>query len=326
MVAGPLVAPSGRRRRARTAALAAVLVGGAALAGDPASAAGTGSLTPYLDCVTTNAQSGDVTAYFGYDNTFGNAMTFGVGDQNQAFPVDAFQGQPTYFDQGNYPQVFQVTFSPAVFPGVTWVLDGQEANATPQSPACVEGVTSPATAITADGAEVTGVVVPAGADSGYTFEYGTSGALGSTTPVQAVGGGTQPELVQAALTGLAPRTSYYYRIDADSGSVTTQGQILSFTTPAATPLVIGTRELARATVGTAYTARLAGTGGAAPYLWTLVGGALPAGLRLDPATGVISGVPTARGEARFSVRLSCPGLPGLRPVTRSLHLTVERAW
>ena len=314
------------RRRARTVAVAAVLVGGAVLVGDPASAAGTGALTPYLDCVSTNAQTGQVTAYFGYDNTFANAMDYAVGDDNQAFPVDAFQGQPTYFNQGDYPQVFPVSYDPAVFPAVTWILDGQEATADATSPACVNGVTSPADELTADSAELTGVIVPGGAaDAGYSFEYGTSTALGSTTPAQAGTGGTQPELVRAALGGLAPGTAYYYRIDTHSGAVSTQGQILSFTTPAAAPLAISTRRLAEATAGTAYTAQLAGSGGVAPYAWSVVRGALPRGLTLDPVTGAISGTPTTGCDEWFTVELTSPGLPGLKAATRSLHIEVRRA-
>jgi Putative Ig domain len=313
------------RRRVRAAAVAAVVVGGAVLIGDPASAAANGALTPYLNCVTTDAQTGDVTAYFGYDNTLGSAEDFAVGDDNQTFPVDAFQGQPTYFNQGDYAQVFPVTFDPQVFQTVSWVLDGQLATASASSRACVSGVTAPAEGLTPDRAVLTGVVVPGGAAGGYSFAYGASRALGSTTPVQDTAAGTQPELVQAAVGGLAPSTTYYYRIDASSGSVTTQGQILSFTTPAAAPLAVSTRELAEATVGTAYTARLAGSGGVAPYVWSVVRGALPVGLTLNPATGAITGKPRAAGNASFTVRLASPGLPGLKAATSSLHIEVRRA-
>ncbi|MEK6762712.1 MAG: putative Ig domain-containing protein [Nitrospirota bacterium] len=45
-------------------------------------------------------------------------------------------------------------------------------------------------------------------------------------------------------------------------------------------------------VGNAYTATLAVTGGTAPFTWTLFGGVLPAGLSLNPGTGVVSGIPT----------------------------------
>ena len=97
----------------------------------------------------------------------------------------------------------------------------------------------------------------------------------------------------------------------DSNSVTAQEQLtvsigagLTLTTPAALP---------SGTAGAAYTAQLKVTGGQAPYTWSLAQGSLPAGLSLNGASGVISGVPTAPGTYNFtigvsdSVRLSTTG-------------------
>ncbi len=53
-------------------------------------------------------------------------------------------------------------------------------------------------------------------------------------------------------------------------------------------------------VGTPYSAPVTVGGGAAPYTWALVG-SLPAGLALDPATGVIAGTPTTPGSTDFSI-------------------------
>src|SRR3712207_7022755 len=44
-------------------------------------------------------------------------------------------------------------------------------------------------------------------------------------------------------------------------------------------------------------------GGRPAYTWSLVSGALPAGLTLDPATGAITGKPTAAGTFSFAVRV-----------------------
>ncbi|MFC1661301.1 putative Ig domain-containing protein, partial [Gemmatimonadota bacterium] len=67
-------------------------------------------------------------------------------------------------------------------------------------------------------------------------------------------------------------------------------------------LVITTASLPGGQVGTAYNQTLAATGGDGNYTWSIVGGALPAGLSLAPSTGVISG--NLQGS-RDSPRLPC---------------------
>ena len=57
------------------------------------------------------------------------------------------------------------------------------------------------------------------------------------------------------------------------------------------------------TVGSAYSTTLTGVGGVGPYTFTLLSGSLPAGLTLSPATGVISGVPTAAGTSSFTAQV-----------------------
>jgi hypothetical protein len=52
-----------------------------------------------------------------------------------------------------------------------------------------------------------------------------------------------------------------------------------------------------------YSARLKGAHGKAPYEWFVEEGSLPAGLSLNPATGVVSGTPSAPGIYRFTILL-----------------------
>jgi hypothetical protein len=52
-------------------------------------------------------------------------------------------------------------------------------------------------------------------------------------------------------------------------------------------------------VGNAYSHNLADTGGAGPFTWSIVVGALPGGLSLDSATGLLSGAPTEAGTFNF---------------------------
>jgi len=69
---------------------------------------------------------------------------------------------------------------------------------------------------------------------------------------------------------------------------------LTITFGAAPPaLAITTTVLSAGTVGSPYTQPLGVSGGTAPISWSSTG--LPAGLTLDPTTGVISGNPTAAG-------------------------------
>ena len=66
---------------------------------------------------------------------------------------------------------------------------------------------------------------------------------------------------------------------------------------------IADNDLPTGTVGTAYSHTLVPRGGAAPFNWSVVAGTLPAGLLLDGATGVLSGIPESVGvhAATFQV-------------------------
>jgi len=60
--------------------------------------------------------------------------------------------------------------------------------------------------------------------------------------------------------------------------------------------------LPTATAGQSYSVTLAASGGKQPYTWAVSAGALPAGLSLDPNTGILSGVPTRTGSFSFTVQ------------------------
>jgi len=84
---------------------------------------------------------------------------------------------------------------------------------------------------------------------------------------------------------------------------------------AVAPTIVTTSPLPGGTLGASYSLTLAAGGGTPPYTWTIVSGALPAGLSLNPANGLIGGIPTAAGIATFNVQ-----------VTDSLGLTATKSF
>ncbi len=86
------------------------------------------------------------------------------------------------------------------------------------------------------------------------------------------------------------------------------------------PLTILTSTLPNGTVGSAYSYTLAASGGVLPYTWSILSGALPAGLTLTASSGLISGTPTAAGTSSltFNVTDSVPS-----SASRTLALTIS---
>jgi large repetitive protein len=64
---------------------------------------------------------------------------------------------------------------------------------------------------------------------------------------------------------------------------------------------ITTATLPAPVLGQAYSQTIATSGGTAPIAFSISGGALPAGLTLNPTTGAITGAPTAAGAYSFTV-------------------------
>ena len=56
--------------------------------------------------------------------------------------------------------------------------------------------------------------------------------------------------------------------------------------------------------GKALASTLTARGSRTPYAWSITQGGLPAGLTLNPATGAITGIPTASGTVTFTVQVS----------------------
>ncbi len=100
-----------------------------------------------------------------------------------------------------------------------------------------------ATAVTSTTATLEAVVDSEGSTTTASFFYGTSPTLATSrkTPGQSIGDGSGLVAVSAALTGLAPGTTYYFEVVAANDGGTTGGSILSFTTATLSPPVLTTR-------------------------------------------------------------------------------------
>lgn len=70
-------------------------------------------------------------------------------------------------------------------------------------------------------------------------------------------------------------------------------------------LTISPLSLPNGTVAVAYSQTFTAAGGAgAPFTWGVAAGTLPAGLLLNPGTGVLSGTPTAAGTSTFTIQVT----------------------
>ena len=106
--------------------------------------------------------------------------------------------------------------------------------------------------------------------------------------------------------------------DAESPAMTATQPLSLTVTPA--PLAVTTTSLPGATLGSAYSAALAATGGTPPYAWSVTAGPLPPGLSLSSA-GTISGTPAVAGTYPVTVQAADSASPR-QTATARLSVTV----
>ncbi|HTU77820.1 MAG TPA: fibronectin type III domain-containing protein [Solirubrobacteraceae bacterium] len=90
--------------------------------------------------------------------------------------------------------------------------------------------TGAASGVSYSTATVSGYVDPNGEATDYVVQYGSTRGLGAQTSLAPVGSGTGYVKVVQVLTGLAPVSTYYYRILASSPAGASAGAIYSFKT------------------------------------------------------------------------------------------------
>ena len=90
--------------------------------------------------------------------------------------------------------------------------------------------TGAASGIKQTAATLQGSVNPRGLATTYRFDYGKTTAYGVSTPVASAGSGTTAKSVSAQITGLAPGTTYHFRLEATNSAGTTLGKDAHFRT------------------------------------------------------------------------------------------------
>jgi len=90
--------------------------------------------------------------------------------------------------------------------------------------------TGAASSIEPTTATLNGFVTPKGANTTYYFQLGTSSLYGSVTPAAVVNAGSGRVKVTAAVSGLAPVTTYHYRLVAQNSAGVARGSHRTFKT------------------------------------------------------------------------------------------------
>src|SRR5207253_872670 len=122
--------------------------------------------------------------------------------------------------------------------------------------------------------------------------------------------GTLPAGLTLSTTGTLSGTptavgTFTFTVQATSAGGSTGNQAYAVTVAAAA-VTVSPATLPGGTDGAAYSQTRPATGRVGPYTFTLLSGALPAGLTLS-TTGTLSGTPTAVGTFTFTVQATSAG-------------------
>ena len=159
---------------------------------------------------------------------------------------------------------------------------------------------------------------------------GGSGTLTWTILNGTLPAGLSLNSVSGTLSG-TPTTAntYSFVVEVSDTSGDTASQTFSLTIASAAPIVITTvSPLPAATDLSAYSTIIAGSGGTAPYNWSVISGSMPAGLMFTPVvtsgstpTASVTGTPSTAGTFSFTVQLA--GSLSGQVTTKTFSLTVN---
>jgi hypothetical protein len=179
------------------------------------------------------------------------------------------------------------------------------------------------TIVVRDAVKITGTgIAAARSEVSVPFSANLAATGGSGTFTWSLGGGSLPTGVTLGQDGSisgtpteAGRFGFTAKVtDSENRTATLDGLLV-----VAQKLAIQTRLLRPGKVGKLFGTRLVSTGGVIPRTWKVTQGAFPPGVRMNRATGIVSGIPRRAGSFRITVQVS----DGFNVVsTRSLRLTI----
>ncbi len=177
------------------------------------------------------------------------------------------------------------------------------------------GVSVTALSTTIDGTDtttLTAAVTNDASNAGVTWTAPSAGSLSSATA--------------ASPTYTAPGATHSLQtvtLTATSVADSTKSGFVTVTIPAAPTILTGSLPLF--IPGAAASATLVGSGGIAPYIWTLANGTLPTGVTLNATTGVISaaaGATSATPATSLTFQMTDSGTPTALTANATLSLTI----
>jgi hypothetical protein len=192
----------------------------------------------HADLQASSGSGGPASIALQYSNYFFRSGNVTADSHTQ------FQVQPIFTAPGDY---HQAPTSPTIDKGADNALNGQfdfdgDARVFRTTDIGADEFYPPPTVLTGPpapiqtrGATLHGTVNPNSLATTYHFEFGTTTSYGSSTPAADAGTGTAGAPATAALTGLAPNTTYHYRLVATNPKGTSNGGDVSLTTLALTP-------------------------------------------------------------------------------------------
>ncbi len=152
--------------------------------------------------------------------------------------------------------------------------------------------------------DITPTSLPA-ATTGSPYHQVLAGVAGTAPYHFALAAGTLPPGITLSTAGVldgSPTLNGNYAFTVAVTDTLDCAGSRAFTLAVNCPVVaVATVAIPDAETGTGYTATFTATGATPPLTWAVTSGALPDGLTLTPATGIVSGTPTTPGTSAFSI-------------------------